>query len=94
MATFTYTARAAKGELKSATIEATSREEAITQLRKQRLNVIKIDEQQKRKKAGKVTMRDVVISAPASTDEATIGWLHREFALMDPNGLAWNGVRR
>ena len=61
MASFTYTARGAKGELKSATIEATSREEAITQLRKQRLNVIKIDEQQKRKKAGKVTMRDVVI---------------------------------
>ena len=61
MATFTYTARAAKGELKSATIEATSREEAISQLRKQRLNVIKIDEQQKRKKPGKVSMRDIVI---------------------------------
>ena len=61
MATFTYTARAAKGELKSATIEATSREEAITQLKKQRLNVIKIDEQQKRKKPGKVSMRDIVI---------------------------------
>ena len=61
MASFTYTARGAKGELKSATIEATSREEAITQLRKQRLNVIKIDEQQKRKKPGKVSMRDIVI---------------------------------
>src|SRR5688500_12422846 len=61
MATFSYTARAAKGELKSATIEATSREEAISQLRKQRLNVIKIDEQQKRKKPGKVSMRDIVI---------------------------------
>ena len=61
MATFTYTARAARGELKSATIEATSREEAITQLKKQRLNVIKIDEQQKRKKPGKVSMRDIVI---------------------------------
>jgi type IV pilus assembly protein PilC len=61
MATFTYTARAAKGELKSATIEATSREEAISQLKKQRLNVIKIDEQQKRKKPGKVSMRDIVI---------------------------------
>ena len=61
MATFTYTARAAKGELKSATIEATSREEAITQLKKQRLNVIKIDEQQKRKRPGKVSMRDIVI---------------------------------
>ena len=35
MASFTYTARGARGELKSATIEATSREEAISQLRKQ-----------------------------------------------------------
>jgi type IV pilus assembly protein PilC len=61
MATFTYTARAAKGELKSATIDATSREEAIAQLKKQRLNVIKIDEQQKRKRPGKVSMRDIVI---------------------------------
>jgi type IV pilus assembly protein PilC len=61
MASFTYTARGAKGELKSATIEATSREEAIGQLKKQRLNVIKIDEQQKRKKPGKVSMRDIVI---------------------------------
>ena len=61
MASFTYTARGARGELKSATIEATSREEAISQLKKQRLNVIKIDEQQKRKRPGKVSMRDIVI---------------------------------
>jgi type IV pilus assembly protein PilC len=61
MASFMYTARDAKGELKSATVEATSREEAITQLKKQRLNVIKIDEQQKKKKPGKISMRDIVI---------------------------------
>src|SRR5947207_7203468 len=61
MAAFTYTARAANGELKSATVEATSREDAISQLKKQRLNVIKIDEQTKKKKAGKVGMRDIVI---------------------------------
>ena len=61
MAAFTYTARDAKGELKSATVEATNREDAISQLKKQRLNVIKIDEQTKKKKAGKVGMRDIVI---------------------------------
>jgi type IV pilus assembly protein PilC len=61
MAAFTYTARDAKGELKNATVEATSREDAINQLKKQRLNVIKIDEQTKKKKAGKVAMRDIVI---------------------------------
>ncbi len=61
MAAFTYTARDAKGELKNATLEAPSREEAINQLKKQRLNVIKIDEQTKKKKGGKVAMRDIVI---------------------------------
>ncbi len=61
MASFMYTARDAKGELKSATVEATSREEAISQLKKQRLNVIKIDESAKKKKGGKVAMRDIVI---------------------------------
>ena len=61
MPAFTYTARAANGELKNANIEATSREEAIAQLKKQRLNVIKIDEQVKKKKPGKVKTRDIVI---------------------------------
>ena len=61
MASFSYTARDAKGELKSATVDAASREEAISQLKKQRLNVIKIDQATKKKKAGKVGMRDIVI---------------------------------
>ncbi|HEU4994317.1 MAG TPA: type II secretion system F family protein [Gemmatimonadaceae bacterium] len=61
MASFTYTARDAKGALKSATVDAPSREEAISQLKRQRLNVIKIDEAAKKKKAGKVSMRDIVI---------------------------------
>jgi len=61
MASFTYTARDAKGQLQSAMVEAPSREEAISQLKKQRLNVIKIDEQTKKKKGGKVSMRDIVI---------------------------------
>ena len=61
MPVYTYSARAINGELKNATIEATSREEAVAQLRKQRLNVVKIDEAPKKKKGGKVPMRDIVI---------------------------------
>jgi type IV pilus assembly protein PilC len=62
MATFTYTARALNGQLKSATIEAKSREEAVAQLRKQKLTVVKVDEQTKKKTGGgSIKMRDVVI---------------------------------
>ena len=61
MPAFMYTARDQSGQLKSATLEAASKEEAISQLKKQRLNVIKIDEQQKKKKIGKIPMRDIVI---------------------------------
>ena len=66
MPAFTYTARALNGDLKTATIEAPNRDEVVAQLRKQRLNVVKIDEKkeadkQKQKKAGKISMRDIVI---------------------------------
>ena len=66
MPAFTYTARALNGDLKTATIEAPNRDEVITQLRKQRLNVVKIDEKKdadnkKKKKGGKISMRDIVI---------------------------------
>src|SRR6059058_1516290 len=61
MPLYTYSARAINGELKNATIDAPTREEAVAQLRKQRLNVVKIDEATKKKKGGKVPMRDIVI---------------------------------
>src|SRR6059058_2630860 len=61
MPLYTYSARAINGELKNATIDAPTREEAVAQLRKQRLNVLKIDEATKKKKGGKVPMRDIVI---------------------------------
>lgn len=61
MPTFTYTARTVNGELKSATMEAASREEVVAQLRRQRLNVVKVDEQKRKKAGGKITMRDIVI---------------------------------
>src|ERR1044071_722976 len=63
MPTFTYTARAATGELKQATIEAAGRDDVIAQLKKQRLNLVKIDEgtANKKKRAGRIKMRDIVI---------------------------------
>ncbi len=63
MPAFTYTARALNGDLRTATIEAPNRDEVVAQLRKQRLNVVKIDEAAavKKKKGGKIKMRDIVI---------------------------------
>src|SRR5438034_337560 len=63
MPTFTYTARAATGELKQATIEAAGRDDVIAQLKRQRLSVVKIDEGSavKRKRLGSIKMRDIVI---------------------------------
>ena len=62
MPTFTYTARAVNGELKTATIDAPSREEVVAQLRRQRMSVVKVDEETKKAKArGSIKMRDIVI---------------------------------
>ncbi len=64
MPAFTYTARALNGDLRTATIEAPNRDDVVAQLRKQRLNVVKIDEAavaKKKKAGGKISMRDVVI---------------------------------
>ncbi|MGQ0643311.1 MAG: type II secretion system F family protein [Gemmatimonadaceae bacterium] len=63
MPAFTYTARTAQGELKTATIDAPTREDVVAQLRRQRLSVVKVDEETKAKKPrrGSVKMRDVVI---------------------------------
>ncbi|MEO6332163.1 MAG: type II secretion system F family protein [Gemmatimonadaceae bacterium] len=62
MPIFTYTARATNGDLKTATIEAASRDAVIAQLRKKRLAVVKIDENaQKATKKGSVRIRDIVV---------------------------------
>src|SRR6476619_1708923 len=62
MATFTYTARSFSGDLKTATLEAASRDDVIAQLRRQRLSVVKIDETvAKKPRRGHIKMRDVVI---------------------------------
>ncbi len=62
MATFTYTARAFNADLRSATIDAASRDDVIAQLRKQRLSVVKIDQDATKKVGrGSIKTRDVVI---------------------------------
>src|SRR4051812_36711404 len=62
MATFTYTARTPQGELKTATIDAATRDDVVAQLRRQRLNVVKIDEApSQKKKLGSIKGRDIVI---------------------------------
>src|ERR687884_1898542 len=61
MPTFAYTARTLSGELKSATMEAPSRDEVVMQLKRQKLIVVKVDEEQKKKKRGKIKTRDIVI---------------------------------
>jgi type IV pilus assembly protein PilC len=63
MPQFTYTARAINGDLKSATIDAPSRDDVIKQLRQLKLNVVKIDEgtANRKKRGGSIKMRDVVI---------------------------------
>jgi type IV pilus assembly protein PilC len=63
MPRFTYSARTSNGELKSASIEAPSRDDAVAQLRRQRLTIIKVDESQgtPKKISGSIGMRDIVI---------------------------------
>jgi len=64
MPTFTYTARAVNGELKTATIDAATREDVVAQLRRQRLTVVKVDDAGDTKKkptGGGIKMRDIVI---------------------------------
>jgi len=62
MPTYTYTARAVNGELKTASLDAPSREEVVAQLRRQRMSVVKVDEETKKVKTrGSIKMRDIVI---------------------------------
>jgi type IV pilus assembly protein PilC len=62
MPAFTYTARTSNGELRTATIDAPSREDVVAQLRRQRMSIVKVDEDTKPKaKKGSIKMRDIVI---------------------------------
>ena len=61
MPTFSYTARTAQGERRSATLEAATRDEAIAQLRRLRLAVVTLEEVARQRTTGRVAMRDIVI---------------------------------
>ena len=63
MTAYTYTARTPQGDLKSATIEASSKDDAVAQLKKLRMNVVKVEEVAKAgsKTKGAISMRDIVI---------------------------------
>ncbi len=61
MPTFAYTARTLGGELKSATMEATSRDDVVAQLKRQRLVIVKIDQEKAKKRPGRIKTRDIVI---------------------------------
>ena len=63
MPSFQYTARDAKGDLKTGSLEAANRDDVMTQLRQKRMNVVKVVEQAKAKQktGGAITMRDIVI---------------------------------
>ena len=61
MPTFAYTARTLGGELKTATMDAASRDEVVAQLRRQKLIVVKIDEEKGKKRLGRIKTRDIVI---------------------------------
>jgi type IV pilus assembly protein PilC len=64
MPNYSYTARAVNGDVRSATLSAASREEVVAQLRRQRLTVIRVDEEEKRAKGkmgGGIKLRDIII---------------------------------
>src|SRR5579871_3455842 len=64
MPNYSYTARAINGEVRSATLSAASREEVVAQLRRQRLTVIRVDEEEKRAKSGRggsIKLRDIIV---------------------------------
>jgi type IV pilus assembly protein PilC len=63
MPTFAYTARGPGGDLRSATMEAASKDEVVAQLRRQRMTLVKIEDEGKKKtkKLGRIKTRDIVI---------------------------------
>ncbi len=74
MPTFEYTARTATGEESTGTMDAGSREEVVQQLRKNRMQVVRVREKKKRRTGGRVPTRDIVVFT-------------RQFATMVNSGL-------
>ncbi len=61
MPTYAYTARTLSGELKSDRMDAATRDEVVAQLRRQKLIVVKVNEEQRKKRGKRIKTRDVVI---------------------------------
>jgi type IV pilus assembly protein PilC len=61
MPTFAYTARTPGGELKTATMDAASRDDVVAQLKRQRLIIVKVDQEKAKKRPGRIKTRDIVI---------------------------------
>ena len=61
MPTFAYTARTLGGELKTATMDAASRDDVVAQLKRQRLIIVKVDQEKAKKRPGRIKTRDIVI---------------------------------
>jgi type IV pilus assembly protein PilC len=63
MPSYSYTARAVNGDVRTATVTATNREEVVAQLRRQRLSVIRVDEEEKisKRRPGGIKNRDVIV---------------------------------
>jgi len=63
MPSFVYTARTAQGELKSATLDAASKDDVVAQLKRMRMTVVKVEDaaKTKPKTKGSIAMRDIVI---------------------------------
>jgi type IV pilus assembly protein PilC len=63
MPSYSYTARAVNGDVRTATVTATNRDEVVAQLRRQRLSVIRVDEEEKinKRRAGGIKNRDIIV---------------------------------
>ncbi len=74
MPTFEYTARTQQGEETTGTMDAASRDEVVSELRKRRMVLVRLREAKKTKRRGRVPTRDIVIFT-------------RQFATMINSGL-------
>ena len=74
MATFEYTARNAQGQETTGTMEAASRDEVVSNLRKNRMVLVRLREAKRARRGGRVPTRDIVIFT-------------RQFATMINSGL-------
>jgi type IV pilus assembly protein PilC len=61
MPSYEYTARNQQGQESTGTMDATSRDEVVSNLRKQRLVLVRLREAKKTRRGGRIATRDIVI---------------------------------